>query len=89
MAAQKVDPSSLPKPGELLCLDFRSDETKAKVKARQSTQPISLLQWNIERGYKLEGIIEELKLLDADVLALQVSLRGCCDLFCLVLSSRQ
>ncbi len=73
MAAPRMDASSLPKPGELLCLDFRSDETKAQAKARPATQPITLLQWNIERGYKLEGIIEELKRLDTDVLALQVS----------------
>ena len=29
------------------------------------------MQWNIERGYKLDAIIEELKGIDADVVALQ------------------
>ena len=32
---------------------------------------VRFLQWNIERGYKLPGIIEELKRIDADVIALQ------------------
>lgn len=30
-----------------------------------------MLQWNIERGYKLNAIIDELQRLDADVIALQ------------------
>ncbi len=38
---------------------------------------MSLLQWNIERGYQLAGIIEELRRLDADVLALQEVDVGC------------
>ncbi|KAG1653171.1 hypothetical protein FOA52_009016 [Chlamydomonas sp. UWO 241] len=33
--------------------------------------PIKLLTWNIERGYQLEAIIEELLRLDADVISLQ------------------
>ncbi len=41
------------------------------MKARDKSKPVKLLQWNIERGYKLPQIIEELKALDADVLALQ------------------
>jgi len=32
---------------------------------------VKVVQWNIERGYKLPQIIEELKQIDADVLALQ------------------
>jgi hypothetical protein len=35
------------------------------------------LQWNIERGYQLPGIIEELKRLDADVISLQEVDVGC------------
>lgn len=34
-------------------------------------------QWNIERGYKLAGIIKELHRVDADVIALQE-----CDVAC-------
>jgi len=56
----------LPKPAETLHLDFRSGPSP------KLDRPIRLLQWNIERGYKLDAIIEELKALDADVLALQV-----------------
>lgn len=29
------------------------------------------MQWNIERGYQLEAIIEQLRSTDADVIALQ------------------
>jgi endonuclease/exonuclease/phosphatase family metal-dependent hydrolase len=35
------------------------------------------MQWNIERGYQLAGIIEELKRIDADVLSLQEVDVGC------------
>jgi len=38
---------------------------------------VRVLQWNIERGYKLEEIIAELKRIDADVLALQEIDIGC------------
>ena len=34
------------------------------------------LQWNIERGYQLAGIIEELRAIDADILSLQVGGRS-------------
>jgi exonuclease III len=32
---------------------------------------VRILQWNIERGYQLPAIIQELQRLDADVLGLQ------------------
>ena len=35
------------------------------------------MQWNIERGYKLEEIVKELKNIDADVIALQEVDIGC------------
>lgn len=35
------------------------------------------LQWNIERGYKLEEIVKELKNIDADLIALQEVDIGC------------
>ena len=35
------------------------------------------LQWNIERGYQLAGIIEELRSIDADVISLQEVDVGC------------
>lgn len=56
----------LPMPGEIVKHDFR--EPGATV-----TSPASLkiVQWNIERGYKLHGIIGELQKLKADVIGLQ------------------
>lgn len=67
----RCPPEPLPKPGELVLLDFRSPEAKAAAAARDPQLPVRLLEWNIERGYKLAEVIEELRRLDADVLALQ------------------
>ncbi len=67
----------LPKPGEFLVHDFRSEQLKKDVKKRNREQPVKLVQWNIERGYKLADVIEELRALDADVLALQ-EVGACC-----------
>lgn len=35
------------------------------------------MQWNIERGYQLAGIIDELRRIDADVISLQEVDVGC------------
>ena len=34
-------------------------------------------QWNIERGYKLERIVDQLRAIDADIIALQEVDIGC------------
>jgi hypothetical protein len=44
----------LPKPGELLQLDFRTNKSPSDAKP---DRPLKLVQWNIERGYKLEGAL--------------------------------
>lgn len=49
-------PSDLPKPGEIKVYDFRTPETKAQAAAQDKSKPIKLLQWNIERGYKLPQV---------------------------------
>lgn len=57
----------LPAPGEIVLHDFRD-----RVKPRNETgRELKVVQWNIERGYKLDGIIQELKKLDADIIGLQ------------------
>lgn len=57
----------LPAPGEIVLHDFRD-----KVKTQKETgRELKVVQWNIERGYKLAGIIQELKKLDADIIGLQ------------------
>ncbi|KAK9909184.1 hypothetical protein WJX75_008403 [Coccomyxa subellipsoidea] len=66
---------SLPKPGDIWTKDFRSAD--AAVRNLPEDRPIRLVQWNIERGYELKKIIEELKQLDADVIALQEIDIGC------------
>jgi len=48
-----------------------NQETKKAAWEADPSKPIKLLQWNIERGYKLKEVIEELRALDADVLSLQ------------------
>ncbi|KAG2483952.1 hypothetical protein HYH03_017198 [Edaphochlamys debaryana] len=65
----RTPPEPLPKPAEVLLLDFRPPAGERPVPPKD--RPIKLLQWNIERGYKLDAIIAELRALDADVLALQ------------------
>ena len=46
--------------------------------ATKMTEPVSLLlQWNIERGYKLSAVVAALKAIDADVVALQEVDIGC------------
>lgn len=61
--------SNLPSPGDVILHDFRDSSLS---QAHDTKQPLKLLQWNIERGYKLKEIIQELKTLDADVIAIQV-----------------
>lgn len=55
--------------------DFRSNENidNNHQDKENKYQPLSLkcIQWNIERGYKLDGIINLLKKEDADILCLQ------------------
>mmetsp|Transcript_8371 Transcript_8371/g.25104 ORF Transcript_8371/g.25104 Transcript_8371/m.25104 type:complete len:379 (+) Transcript_8371:2625-3761(+) len=83
MTEKKHQRTDLPKPGELLRLDFRSKKTgsesapSSEDNHTDAVQSIKLLQWNIERGYKLEAVIQVLKAIDADVIALQEVDIGC------------
>lgn len=58
--------TELPSPGDIVLHDFRG-EARPEIR----TSSLRIVQWNIERGYKLQGIIEQLKQLDADVIGLQ------------------
>ena len=51
-------------PGDLLHWDYRIPRPTA-------SKPLRIVQWNIERGYQLDGILRELAALDADILLLQ------------------
>ncbi|KAH7830688.1 uncharacterized protein MONOS_1770 [Monocercomonoides exilis] len=56
----------LPEPFEVLQKDYRVlEETK------ENSNRIRAITWNIERGYKLDQIIAELKKIDADIIILQ------------------
>ncbi|KAG2427188.1 hypothetical protein HXX76_010907 [Chlamydomonas incerta] len=65
----RVSPTPLPKPAEVVQYDFRPPASERP--AHPADKPIKLVQWNIERGYKLAAVIEELRRLDGDVVALQ------------------
>lgn len=45
--------------------------------ARTEDRSLLSAQWNIERGYKLEEVIQQLRSIDADVIALQEVDIGC------------
>ena len=68
-----LHPMALPKPAQIIQVDCRP-KNRPKI---DPSRPLRLLTWNIERGYKLDAIIEELRGLDADVLALQVGRLYC------------
>jgi endonuclease/exonuclease/phosphatase family metal-dependent hydrolase len=63
---------NLPLPGEVLRVDSRCGSHGDSGKTT-----IRLVQWNIERGYQLPKIIEQLKELDADIVCLQEVDIGC------------
>ena len=55
--------------GKVMHIDCRNEDTKPR--RHRNSEKISLLQWNIERGYKLPGILDELKEIDADIMCIQ------------------
>jgi len=59
-------------PGEFIVHDYRSEEVRQRYTEDAKTKSdVRVIQWNIERGYKLPQIIEELKNNDADIICLQ------------------
>lgn len=62
-------------PGDYLWFDYRSSAVKQAAESNRLPQlnaaSLKLVQWNIERGYKIDKIIEELQRVDADVITLQ------------------
>ena len=66
---------SLTPPGQIFQADYRLPDHTPPTPCPPS--PLTLLQWNIERGYKLQRIIEELKRVDADIISLQEVDVGC------------
>lgn len=68
MSAEDEDVALLTlKAGEVLHYDFRTDENKRS----KLGDTFRVVQWNIERGSQLEGIIDALRACDADILLLQ------------------
>jgi hypothetical protein len=63
---------TLTPPGDIFRVDYRNEKVlKHHGDHSSAPKPLKLLQWNIERGYQLPGIIEELRKIDADVISLQ------------------
>ncbi|KAJ2839469.1 hypothetical protein J3B01_000683 [Coemansia erecta] len=56
-------------PGQIVTYDFRDPQTCEP--ETEIPRPLRVLQWNIERGYKLDAVLEILQELDADILCLQ------------------
>lgn len=68
----------MPKPGDLVLQDYRDQEKAAKAwVATARGRPVRIVQWNIERGYKFDEIVQTLKIVDADILLLQEIDVGC------------
>jgi endonuclease/exonuclease/phosphatase family metal-dependent hydrolase len=66
-------------PGEVVHCNYLSlrDAAADAVRDADASRPLRLVQWNIERGYKLAEIIALLLAQDADVIALQELDIGC------------
>lgn len=68
----KNEATHLPQPGEVVHIDFRTSGQQAPAaQPSNSSRPLRLVQWNIERGYQLPLVIKQLQDLDADVTSLQ------------------
>ena len=65
--------------GKVRHVDCRNCESSVIPRLDQTPESDSLtiVQWNIERGYKLDGIIGELQRLNADIIGLQEVDVGC------------
>jgi hypothetical protein len=59
------------KSGETIHYDYRSESLKRDINYSNNTRPLKIIQWNIERGIKLDGIITQLREHEADIIALQ------------------
>jgi endonuclease/exonuclease/phosphatase family metal-dependent hydrolase len=61
------------RPGEIVEYDFRTGSAKASSinGAGLEERGLRIIQWNIERGYQLDRILQDLREADADVILLQ------------------
>ncbi|KAI9294223.1 hypothetical protein K502DRAFT_350236 [Neoconidiobolus thromboides FSU 785] len=68
------------KPGEILRYDYRVNKDEASGINKNigfKGYALKVMQWNIERGYKLDQIIEEIKQFDPDIAMIQEVDIGC------------
>jgi endonuclease/exonuclease/phosphatase family metal-dependent hydrolase len=64
--------SHYPRSGEVVTKDFRKGQGHV-----DTNGALKVVQWNIERGYKIDKILSILRELDADILCLQELDIGC------------
>jgi hypothetical protein len=65
---------NLPPDENILHFDYRTDNLKQfinNINNSKQIKPLKICQWNIERGIKLDAIIDILRQTDADIIALQ------------------
>ena len=74
---QQQRASGTARPRRLLQVDCLNRPAKSVCQQGQTPEASASLQWNIERGYKLPGIIAELRDINADIIALQEVDIGC------------
>lgn len=67
----------VPPPGTWIQEDFRRGRIGRTAEERDANGKIRAVQWNVERGYQLQGVVEELRQVDADVVCLQEIDIGC------------
>ncbi|RKP13974.1 Endonuclease/exonuclease/phosphatase [Piptocephalis cylindrospora] len=76
MASSFDSSEPYPLPGEILTLDCRRTHGAAEV-MDELARPLRVVQWNVERNYEADAVLEELRRLDADVYFLQEIDIGC------------
>ena len=67
----KIDINTLPQPGELIINNDYLPKENINNNKNVNISTLKIIQWNIERGYKIDLILQELLKLDADILLLQ------------------
>lgn len=75
-AQKSIGETSSTADNKLIVHDYRKDKS-GNVSCHQSMVTLKCIQWNIERGYKLDKIIEILKEHHADIIILQELDIGC------------
>ena len=58
-------------PGQIIIYDYSPSTISMDTASSTTESPIKCIQWNIERGYRLDAVISTLKSYQADIICLQ------------------